>query len=350
MNYKLLYLFLFVGTNTLFAQIGGDQVYEFLGLPHTARIGSLGGSLIMVKDDDAALGFHNPSLLNQGMHQQVNFNTNFFPAGINHGYAGYTHHFDKAQLTAQGGIQYLGYGKFKQTDATGQILGDFKASEYAIGFGVGRQYNEKLSYGANLKFVISNLESYNSFGFVTDFGVTYLDTAKLFSAALVIRNLGAQLSTYTPGNRESVAADLQFGLAKQLKHLPFRFSVVAHHLHQWNIRYDDPTIEEPTTLFGEDPQNGEKKFGIFMDNLFRHFILGGELLAGKNETFRLRFAYNHLRRAELNVNGTRSLAGFSTGLGLKIKQFRVDYGLSVYHLAGSAHQISIATQLSEFKK
>ena len=349
MNNKLLYLILLLLPSTLIAQIGGDQVYEFLALPHTARVGGLGGSLIMIKDDDAALGFHNPALLNPSMHQQLNFNTNFFPAGISHGYAGYAHHFEKPQMTAMGGIQFLGYGNFKLTDETGQILGEFKANEYAIGGGVARQYTEKISYGANLKMVISSFESYNSLGLVTDVGVSYLDTAKLFSAGLVIRNLGFQLTPYTPGNREAVAADLQFGIAKQLRYLPFRFSVVAHHLHQWNIRYDDPNAEEPSSLFGEE-QSGESKVGIFVDNLFRHFIFGGELLAGKNETFRLRLAYNHLRRAELNVSGTRSLAGFSTGMGLKIKQFRVDYGLSVYHLAGSAHQISIATSLGAFRK
>ena len=65
---------------------------------------------------------------------------------------------------------------------------------------------------------------------------------------------------------------------------------------------------------------------------------------------RLRLAYNHQRRAELTVRNTRSLAGFSTGVGFKVKQFRIDYGLAIYHLAGTAHQFSISTSLTQFKR
>ena len=76
----------------------------------------------------------------------------------------------------------------------------------------------------------------------------------------------------------------------------------------------------------------------------------GEFLFGKKENFRLRFAYNHFRKQDLSVNGLRSLAGFSGGIGFKIKRFRFSYGLGVYHLGGSVSHFSIATNLSEFKK
>ncbi len=332
------------------AQSGGQNTFDFLRLPHTARVGGLGGSLIMIRDDDAALGYHNPSLLNVSMHKQINFNNSFYVAGINHGFVGYTHHLDKSKMTMSGGIQYITYGQFDLTDPTGQVQGEFKPSEYAFNVGFGKQHSDKLSYGANLKAIYSKFEIYNAFGAAIDLGATYQDTSKNVSFAVTVRNAGLMLDTYLDnGEKEPLPFDVQIGIAKQLRYLPLRFSITYHDLHRWNLRYNDPNSEEPTSLFGEQ-ETQEKKFGVFMDNFFRHFIVGIELLAGKKENFRLRVGYNHNRRADLNVAGTRGLAGFSGGLGLKIKQFRFEYGIVMYHLAGATNQISIATNLTEFKK
>lgn len=333
------------------AQSGGRAVYSFLNTPHTARIAGLGSSLIMVMDDDAALGYHNPALLNATMHQQLNFNSSMHIAGINHGFAGYTHHHKKWNATLMGGIQYFAYGKFDLTNSFGQSLGTFTAGEYALNVGIGKQYSEKFSYGANLKLIYSGLESYNSFGGAVDVGGTYQDTAKLFSIGLTFKNMGYQFTKYFPGGeREPLPFDVQIGLAKQLRYLPLRFSLVYHDLQRWNIRYKDPNAEEPTSIFVEPGANDETRFAILTDNFFRHFIVGLELLAGKQENFRLRAGYNHQRRVELGVDGTRGLAGFSGGIGLKIKQFRIEYGIAFYHLAGAANQFSIATNLSSFKR
>lgn len=336
-------------TTTAFAQIGGDNVYEFINLPASARVGALGGSLITVKDDDAVLGYSNPAALNPLMHKQAAFNTAFHVAGINHGYAGYAVHSDKLSTTFNGGIQYASYGNFTAADVTGQAVGEFKAAEYVLNLGAGRQYSEQISYGLNLKTIYSRLESYNSVGIAADAAVMYADTATNFTATLVLKNMGTQLSTFTADNREPLPFEIQAGVSKRLRYLPFRFSVIAHNLQRWNIRYDDPNSVEPTPLFEESPQE-TSKFVIGIDNFFLHLTFNGELLIGKADNFRIRFGYNHLRRSELNVNNLRTLAGFSTGLGLKVSKFRLDYGLAVYHIAGSVHQFGISTDIGSFKK
>lgn len=331
------------------APIGGNHIYEFLNLSPSARVTGLAGNLITVKDDDVGLAVLNPSVLNSEMHHQLTFNHSFHLAGINHGYVGYGHQMKKWDLTLHGGLQYIDYGDFIQADEFGQVLGNFKASEYAFVVGAGRQLYDKLSVGANLKVVTSQFESYNSLGAVIDLGAYYQDTSGLFSMTLVFKNLGAQITTYED-TREDMPFDLQFGISRRLRYLPFRFSVVYHNLHRWNILYDDPNSEETTQFLGDLQPQSENKLSTFSDNLFRHLVFSGEFLLGKKENLRLRFGYSHFQRKELSVSNFRSLAGFAVGLGVKINRFRIEYGRGFYHLAGGPNHFTISTNINEFRR
>lgn len=342
----LLSLF-FVLENT-HAQIGGDHIYEFLNLSNSARISGLGGNLITVKDEDVALAYSNPALLNPEMHQAISFNYNFHVSDISNGYVGYGHYLDKWKATIHGGLQYITYGDFDLTDNIGNIQGQFQASEYAFTAGIGKQLYDKLSVGANLKVISSQFESYNSLGVSTDIGAYYADTSGRFGATLVFKNIGTQLTTYQNGNREPLPFDIQLGISRQLEHLPFRFSIIAHNLHRWNITYDDPNNVEQVFLIGDGVQNSDNAFKDRVDNLFRHIIFNGEFLFGN--VMRLRIGYNHLMRRELSVTNFRSRSGFSYGFGIKLRRFRIEYGRGVYHFAGGLNHLSISTNLKEFKK
>ena len=93
----LLFILFFVLEKTD-AQVGGDHIYEFLNLSNSARVTGLGGNLITVKDDDVALAYSNPSLLNPEMHQALSFNYNFHLSDISNGYVGYAHHLKKQDI------------------------------------------------------------------------------------------------------------------------------------------------------------------------------------------------------------------------------------------------------------
>ncbi len=343
------FTFLFFSTSLLLAQVGGDNVYEFLNLSPSARVTALGGNLITVNDDDIALAYANPAALNPQMHQQLSFNYNFHFAGIGHGFAGFGQHLEKWGTTFLGGIQYINYGDFNAADERGNLMGTFKASEYALTIGVGKELYERLSVGANLKFVSSQLETYNSIGLVGDLAAMFHDTASLFNATLLFKNIGTQFTTYTDGNAEPIPFEIQLGISKRLKYLPLRFSIIGHNLQRWNILYDDPNAVDEVFIIG-DTTPSENRFGMGVDNFFRHLIFNIELLFGKRENFRLRLGYNHFRRQELAVRNLRSFGGFSFGLGLKIKRFRIEYGRGLYHIAGGVNHLSIATNLKEFKK
>lgn len=342
-------MFACLGTNVL-AQVGGNNVYEFLNLAQSPRVTALGGNLITIKDHDVALAYTNPAALNPLMDDQLTFSSEFYfsGTGIVHGYTGYGFHLDKPDLTLHGGIQYISYGKFDARDIHANDIGDFKSSEYGLTGGVGKQFSEKLSGGANMKLIISQLEGYSSFGMAVDLAGMYVDTASNFTATLVMKNIGGQLSSYT-GDREPIPFEIQAGFSKKLKYLPFRLSVIATNLQRWNILYDDPNKEDATLLFGEEPK-GDSKAQLFVDNFFRHFVFNGEFLFGKKENFQIRLGYNHQRRAELSVENLKSLAGFSVGTGFKIKQFKLDYGLAFYHVGARVHHIGVSTNFNQFRK
>ncbi len=350
MNKILLFLALIISCGQALAQpIGGRNIYEFLTFSPSARITGLGGTLISVSDDDVVLAAQNPASLNESMHQQMSFNHNIYVADINTGYAAYGFHSDKWATSFHAGLQYMSYGTFNETDEFGQIIGSFKASEYAFTLGAGHQLYDKLSLGANVKFITSQLEDYNSFGIAADLGAYYQDTSGLFSIGFVLKNIGAQLTTYDD-EQEPLPFDIQIGISKRLRHLPFRISATYHNLHQWNILYDDPNAEQSSIFLGEFQSQSENEFSVFVDNFFRHIIFSGEFLLGKKENLRIRLAYNHFQRQELSVENFRSLAGFSMGLGIKVNRFRVEYGRAFNHLAGGVNHFSISTSINEFRR
>jgi len=347
-KYLLLTYFLFTGL-FLSAQIGGTKVYEFLNLPQSARVTALGGYLFSVVDEDVNLAYSNPAALNPMMSGGISFNHNFQLLDLNNGHVAYAKYVNKWDMTLHGNVQYMGYGDFNATDEFGNINGQFQAKEYAMTVGAGKQLYEKLSVGVNLRLISSRLETYNSLGWTGDIAAMYQDTASRFSAALVFKNIGSQLTAYTEGRFESIPYNAHLSVTKRLRHLPLRFSLIYSNLNRWNVLYDDPNAEDGTLFLGSEEPT-ESKFGIWADNFARHFTFNTELLLGKNDGFKIRFGYNHLRKKELSVNSFRSLTGFSLGFGMKVKRFRFDYGHAFYHLAGGSNHLTLSFALEEFTK
>lgn len=328
-----------------FTQVGVRNIYEFLELPVSARVTALGDYLISVYEDDANLAYQNPALLNDSSRTQINFSQNFHLKDIRNGYFSYADYIPSIELNIHGGIQYINYGSFQGADEFGNLSGEFEASEMAFVVGASRTLNERFAIGSNLKYIFSSFESYRSQGMAMDLGGLYHNEEKRFSIGINFRNIGGQFTTYS-NQREPLPFNMMIGFSKRLEHLPLRFSVTAHHLHRWNILYDDPN-EENNTLFeaGAEPS----RLGLFIDNGFRHLVFNGEFLIGPGGPLRLRVGYNHLRRSELRDYNFRSLAGFSGGFGIKARKWRVDYGFGIYHLTGSVHHLSFGTSINSFR-
>jgi hypothetical protein len=350
-SFVAIVLVYFLSSLSVSAQVvGGRNSYDFLSLSYSARATALGGNLITVRDNDLGLVLQNPAALNESSHNSATIQQSVYFSGITYGHAGYAYQLKKVPVTLHGGIQYINYGKMQRRSSIGEEQGEFKASDNAIVTSISYRATDKLSFGSNQKLVISSIEGYNSIGWASDWAAMYGDTTKRLTFSLVLKNIGAQFTSYAKdGKRYPLPFDAQFGMSHRLKYLPLRFSIIGHHLHRWNIRYDDPTLETES-LIGPDNNvdNGKTTVSEVVDNIFRHLTFNIELLLGKKEAFRIRAGYDRLRQGEMGVSGLRSLAGFSAGFGLKVYKFNIDYGFSSQHLGGTMHHFGISTRFSEF--
>ncbi len=343
---KIFLFILLVFPLLLQAQIGGERVYGFINLPASSRVTSTGGSYITVKDHDPGLAFHNPSLLNASMHNRFSAATAIYFAGINFGNFNYVRHYDSIG-TFQAGLTYVTYGNFQQTDVTGQVTGEFKASEYVLNVGGAYDY-EKYTFGGNVKYILSQFESFRSHGAALDIAASYHDTSKLFTATLVVKNIGLQFKPYYPGNREPIPFEIQAGFSKRFKHLPFRISVILHDLQSFNLRYEDPNLQQTGSLFSTDTVEQKNSAGDVLDEIARHVIFAGEFYFGKAVIFG--FGYNHQRRQEMRFEGRRGLAGFSFGMTINIKQFSFGYARARHFISDAANHFTVGLNLNEFTK
>ena len=321
------------------AQIGGEYTYQFLELTNSARIAALGGVQVAITDSsDLNLPYHNPSLLHSDMSHRVLVNYVNYLADVNYGYASYARHYEGIGNFAVG-MHYINYGKFDEALETGELTGvTFKAAEYALNLIYANRY-KRLNYGINLKPILSSFESYQSFGIAADLGVNLSSKSGLTSFGLVARNIGTQITTYyRDGDREKIPFNLQMGITQRLKHAPLVFSATMQHMNVWDLASPDEEPEFSMETIYEYDEGFVKQF-------MRHMVFGVEFLPSKS--FTLRAGYNYQRRQELKFDSKASTVGFSAGFGLKIKRFRLDYGISRFHLAGSSNLFSLSINLND---
>jgi len=331
--------------SNVFGQFGGSYTYAYLNLPPSARISGLSGLNITTFDQDVNFGFQNPALLNARMDGQLSASQAFLPSGISNSYASFGKHLDKWNATLGGGILYRSYGVFALTDVNGDRIGSFKAKEYAANLGIGYGTG-KLRYGANLKLLYSNLESYSSFGIAADLGAVYIDTSHLLTMGLVMRNIGTEIKPFVNSNYEELPFEIDFGISKRLRHLPLQLSFTLHDLQTFDIRYDDPNAAQAVNIFGADSTAENKNYTV--DKIAQHLNIAGEFYFGKSVMARI--GYDHMTRKEMSVETRRGLTGFSMGFGIKINKYSIDYGHEFYSLAGGSHHITIAANLNQFFK
>lgn len=341
MRLSLVISLLFAITQVPAQTIGGNTVFNFLKLPATPQLTALGGVNTSQVSNDIGLAFNNPALLRREMHTQMNAVFNSLYDGISSYNLSLGYHHQKINTNFLWGLSYINYGSIQQTDASGNLLGQFKPTDWVMQLSASRGYLEKWNYGATVKFINSNYGQYRSNGIAVDAGLLYHDTAKLFSASFVAKNMGTQLKKYDGTDPDDLPFDMQFGVTKRLENSPFGFSFTAHHLHRFDIRYNDAGFNA-----GNDFNNDStKKFTL--DKLFRHFVLATTIYLG--DKVEVAAGYNYLRRKELNIeNAGNGLTGFSLGVALLLNKLQVRYARSHYQNNTAYNQFGLNITLNQY--
>ncbi|WP_235869133.1 type IX secretion system protein PorQ [Polaribacter aquimarinus] len=319
------------------AQVGGEEIYQFLNLSTSARQIALGGDVLTLLDD-VNQPIWNPSVINKDLDNKLSLNYTSYLAGINIGSLSYAKTISRRFGTIHSSIKYLDYGTLIGADEQGNETGNFNANDIAlsIGYAVNLPWTN-LYLGSNIRIINSNIANFSSTGISTDLALLYNNPYQPFTVTLVARNIGTQVQTFN-GKQERLPFRLALGGSFQLEHVPLKWYVTLDNLQQWNLSVPNPS-DQTTDLEGNTTQ---EKIG-FIGNTLRHFVIGAELFP--KSAINIRLGYNFRRAAELKLQNARTFSGISFGFGLKMNKFKLNYAYSKFHSAANASTFSLLIDL-----
>lgn len=321
-----------------FAQVGGETTYQFLNLISSPRQAALGGKVFTNVDYDVTQALFNPATINTDMDNQLAVNYTSYLAGIGYGTAAYAYTIDRHTQTIHAGMTYINYGSFDGYDEQGNSTGTFTGNEAALSLGYATQVGfSDFYFGGNLKLITSKLEQYNSIGVAFDLGMMYINTDLDFNAALVIRNLGTQITTYA-GLHEPIPFEVAFGMSQRLEHVPIRWHVTFENLQKWPISKPNPA-RTTSDLSGNQ---SDEKIG-FLGQVIRHTILAAEIFPEGG--FNIRLGYNFRRAEELRIIDQRNFSGLSAGFSIKLNKMRFSYAHAKYTSAANSNFFGLQIDL-----
>lgn len=320
MKRVLTYLYIICSAALLHAQ-DADAAFQFLLLPSSSHAAALGGDNTSIIEDDVTLAYHNPALLANVSGSTLSFNYMSYLQRTHVASAAYNMLVgDRSALAF--GAHYLNYGSMKNTDAEGNIIGNFSAKDMALMTTYSFDFSDRLSGGVTGKLIYSNYEQVYSLAVGVDLGLNYYNPETMLSVSVVARNLGGQVKTYD-GTQEPLPFNLLVGFSKELTHAPIRLSLTLTDLNKWQA---------------EDFYNtGDDSWKAL---LLKHFILGADLFPTPNTYVSL--GYNLLLRSELKHHTKRSLEGFSIGGGIQTQRIKVGLSYGKYHIAASSLMMNFA--------
>ncbi len=330
------YLILWCSAAYALAQGDGSTAYDFLNISSSSQIYGMGGMNISLVGADVNSIDMNPSLLGPEMDNQVEFSYMRYIGESN--FAGLSF----ARKTGEHGawaasLRYLGYGSMKETDAEGNIMGNFSASDVVFGGSFCYDITDRLRGGATLKAVYSSYAEYSAFAVATDLGINYYDGDKDLSLSLVVANLGGQIKKFDE-RYDRLPLDVRIGWSQSFGTLPIRFSVTAWNLTKWSLPYYDA---------GDGTSDDEMvKKDSFGSNLMRHIVLGADYVGSEN--FYIGIGYNYKTRTDMGTYSRSMLSGFSLSGGLRVRNFGIGIALAQPHKGATTFMLNLSCDLNDF--
>ena len=300
---KVVFFALFLALTASLKAQESETTCNFLRLPMSAHVSSLGGDNISIPDDDASLLFHNPALISNVTDKSLALSYMNYMEGVNVGGATFVKAWGER---ATWGVQamYIDYGEMKQTTADNVQIGEVSAKEVMVGATLSYLLTDRIAGGVSTKLISSHIAGYSALAVGVDLGLNYYDDETLLSIAAVARNLGGQVKAFED-EFEKLPFDLQLGVSKQLVGAPLRFSATMTRLNSWDDRF------------------------------INHLVVGADLLL--SQQIFLAAGYNFRRADEMKISdgeGESSHgAALSLGAGLQLERFKLQVAYANYHVS-----------------
>lgn len=295
------------------AQNDSQTSYTFLRLPLSAHAAALGGDNITMTDDDVMMMFHNPALITGTSVGTLGLQYLNYMSGCNNVSAAYNM-LVKEKWNIGIGIDYMGYGSIRHTDADNNDMGTYNASEMAFYGTLGYELASNLAGGISLKYVYGNISSYNSMAVAVDLGLNYYLPESEWSFGIAVKNLGGQIMAYDE-KFEALPLDVQAGVSKRLIGSPVRLSATLSDLNHLDYKFLNHLC------------------------LAAEFIISDEIYVGGG--------YNFRRADEMKVQeGTEGLsargAGLSFGGGINLEKIKINLAYSKLHVSNASFIANLA--------
>ncbi len=263
------------------------------------------GSAYMAQSKDASATAWNPASIAELKSQDIYIYRTQHIENAAYNYLAYTHSLKNGKSGLGVSLGSYTKGTFEGRGENREKLNDFSAADRFAAMAYALRVSPKVSVGANIKGISSNIESHSALGFAVDFSGNYRWSDRT-QVAVGFFNVGPSLN-YS-GSEVSLPSQFSIGLAHQA----------------WGLV--TLTADSRTELFTQKSQ----------------MSLGGELNMGSLASLRMGYL-SSLAKSGRNSGETGSVignsGGFATGVGFSLMQsIKLNYAfVSIGELGGTHH-------------
>jgi len=283
----------------------GTAGFDFLHIAPTAREAAMAGATAGA--GSGAMSFwYSPAHLTAAESPNAHIGYLNHVAGVHIGSLAYSQPV-AADKGVGIGVVYLNSGRMKRTDEQDNELGTFGVSYADLNISGALELIPKLSVGLALQGLYGSIDTFFAFGVAGNAGIIYELPVPGLALGLAATNLGFQLKPFA-SQRDPLPWDCALGLGYQ----PNPALNLALDLHK----------------------SLDNRLGV------RAGVEGWV-----NELLVLRAGYNTLGTDVQSGEGADILAGFTTGLGVRYRNYQLDYCFIPMLQLGMAHRISLSFRL-----
>lgn len=320
-----IFVFMYFSCSVIYA---GNSGVAFLKIPVSARASAMGQASASLMEGIFSV-VSNPAGLAQIQSSEVSLTHSELFAETRLNFVGYGHPLkavtdnngkavateSKGKMALGVGMVYLSQGEIEGRGANREPIGNFSASDFAMAFSFARTLKQGMHFGSNLKIIQERLGDETAVGFALDMGVIMPTALKSLTLAGIVQNLGPKMKFMNESF--SLPLVMKMGARYQLVKWVSLSSDVGYY----------PEEKDSTISFGAEmnpAQNISLRTG-YLPISFSRSKSASSFRSGQSGMM-------------------ESFSGFSTGIGLKISRYEMDYAFIPFGELGNNHQISFTAR------